>query len=90
MGYERLDDQTFTSIPAQPSLKVFKGIHKNTTFENGEDSDGEIGPFFDAIEREVSIDELYDEPSMLSIEFENTKTVAVLSPLPFTNNELKK
>ena len=91
VGYERLEDQTTTSIPAQPSLRVFRGIHEDATFENGEDSDGEIGPFLDAVEHEASIDELYDEQPQLSVESEiETTNNNLLPPPPFTNDELKK
>ena len=89
VGYERLEDQTTTSIPEQPSLRVFKGITEDATFENGEDSDGEIGPFLDDVVHEASINELYDEQPMLSLESETTNTVNVLPPPPFTNDELK-
>ena len=71
--YERLDDQTFTSIPAQPSPKVYKGIHEDANFENREDSDGEVGPFFDAVESEGSMDELYDGKSMSTKETQSVK-----------------
>ena len=56
VGYERLEDQTTTIIPAQPSLRVFKGIHEDATFENGEDNNEEVGLFLDAIVNEASID----------------------------------
>ena len=46
VAYERLEDNTTTSIPMQPSLRVFQGITEEATFEDGGDSDGEIGPFF--------------------------------------------
>ena len=57
--------------------------------KNGEDSDGDIGPFLDVVVNEASIDELYGEQPILSVEFEITNTVNVLPPPPFTNDELK-
>ena len=51
VGYERLENAPITSIPEQPSLRVFKGIYEDTTFENGEDSDMEVGPLLDAVIR---------------------------------------
>ena len=61
VAYERQEEITTTIIPMQPSLRVFQGIAEEATFEDGEDSDGEISPFFDAVEHEESMDDAYDE-----------------------------
>ena len=87
---ERFEDQTTMSVTEQPLFRVFKGITEDATFENGEDSDGEIGPFLDDVAHEPSIDELHDDQSILSLESASTNTVNVLLPPPFTNEELKK
>ena len=90
VAYERLEDNTTTSIPMQPSLRVFQGITEEATFEDGEDSDVEIGPFFDAVEHEESMDDAYDEQPILLLE---TSIESNYSddppPPPFTLDELK-
>ena len=60
VAYERLEDNTTTSIPMQPSLRVFQGITEKANFRDGEDSDGEICPLFYAVEHEESMDDAYD------------------------------
>ena len=91
MGYERLGNVTITSIPERPSLRVFKGIYEDDTFENGEDDDGEIGPFLDAVVNEADMDELYDKQPISNVEPAiETNTENALSPPPFTNDELRK
>ena len=91
MAYERLEDNTTTSIPIQPSLQLFQGITEEATFEDGEDSGGEIGPFFDAVEHEESMDDAYDEEPILSLETSiESNDADVPPPPPFALDELKK
>ena len=91
VGYERLENATITSIPEQPSLRILNGIYEDATFENGEDSDGEVGPFLDAVVNEADMDELYDEQLISTVEpVIETNTATALPPPPFTNDELRK
>ena len=89
MGNPR--SNTTTSIPMQSSLRVFQGITEEATFEDGEDSDGEIGPFFDAVEHEEYMDDAYDEQPIFSLETSiESNDADVPPPPPFTLDELKK
>ena len=91
VDYERLEDNTTTSIPMQPSLRLFQGITEEANFEDGEDSDGEIGPFFDAVEREESMDDAYDENPILSLETSiESNDADVPPPPPFTRGRTDK
>ena len=87
--YERLEDDRTTSIPKQPSLRVFCGISEEATFENGEDSDGETGPFLDAVEDEEEKDNGYNEEPLQVLETETETEINNTLP-EFTSDELKK
>ena len=47
--YKMMDDGSMSSVPRMPSLRSFKNINENNDYEDGYDSDGEIGPFFNAV-----------------------------------------
>ena len=66
MPYEKLENDATTSIPKISSLRVFRGISEEATFEDGEDSDGEIGPLLDTVENEQHMDEALDEQPLLA------------------------
>ena len=42
---ERLESNTSNSITKQPMLIILKGVSEDTAFEDGYDSDGNVGPF---------------------------------------------
>ena len=42
-----------------PSLQSFKNINENNDYEDGYNSDGEIGPFFNAVVGENAMDKAY-------------------------------
>ena len=91
LPYERLENDTTTSTPKQPSLRVFQDITEEVTFEDEEDSDGKIGTFFDAVVGEEIQDNAYDEQKFLTFEPNpdpSTDTSHV--PLLFTPDELNK
>ena len=89
--YERLEDNRTTSIPKQPSLRVFCGISEEATFEDGEDSDGETGPFLDAVEDEEEKDNGYNEEPLQVLETETEAETQINNTSPeFTSGELKK
>ena len=43
--YEAMDDGSIPSIPHQPKLRKFMNLSEDNEYENGCDSDVEIGPF---------------------------------------------
>ena len=47
--YETLDDGSITSIPEQPELRKLTNVSETNDYDDGCDSDGEIGPFYDAV-----------------------------------------
>ena len=64
--YERLENDTTSSIPKHPSLRAFQGTLEDATFEDGRDSDSNIGPFFDAVEGEEQQDRTHDDAQLQS------------------------
>ena len=65
-----------SSITQQPKLRKFKNVSEDNEYENGCDSDGGKGPFFEAVMDEDSKDDYY-------IEFTNNFT-AEASTAPLT------
>ena len=59
--YETLDDGSITSIPEQPELRKLTNVSETNDYDDGCDSDGEIGPFYDAVVNELEIDNAYVE-----------------------------
>ena len=51
---EQLENDTTSTVPKNHVLMTYKGVSEDTTFEDGCDSDGYVGPFFDAVEDEKS------------------------------------
>ncbi len=46
--YDRTNNRVYLSIPVAPTQTVHDQFNLN--YDHGEDSDGEVGPFFEAVE----------------------------------------
>ena len=66
--YETLNDGLITSIPAQPEIRKFTNVSETNGHDDGCDSDGELGPFYDAVLDEAEIDNAYVESTIDEIE----------------------
>ena len=66
--YETLDDGSITSIPAQPELRKFTNVSETNDHDDGCDSDGELGPFYDVVLDEAEIDDAYVESTIDEIQ----------------------
>ena len=74
--YESMDDGSISSIPQQPKLRKFTNVSEDNEYENGCDSDDEIGPFFEAVTDEDAMDDSYIEPA------DKFTAEALTAPLP--------
>ena len=66
--YETLDDGSISSIPEQPELRKFINVSETNNHDDGCDSDGELGPFYDAVVNEMEMDNAYVESNLNEIE----------------------
>ena len=55
--YESIDDGSISSITQQPKLSKFTNVSKDNEYENRCDSDGKIGPFFEAVVDKDAMDD---------------------------------
>ena len=59
--YHSMDDDSISIISQQPNLRKFTNVSEDNEYENGCDSDGEIGPFFEAVMDKYYMDASYIE-----------------------------
>ena len=74
--YESMDDGSIFSIPQKPNLRKFANVSEDNEYENGYDSDGEIGPFFEEVMEEDAMDAYYIESA------DNFTAKSSAAPLP--------
>ena len=59
--YELMDDSSISSISQQSKIRKFTNVLEDNEYENGYDSDGKIGPFYEAVMNEDAMYASYIE-----------------------------